>query len=125
MTKRQKVLLVDDTEAFLFVLNFTLKDDYDVVAANNGEEGLKLAKSILPDLIILDVMMPGLSGYEVLEALKSDEATKDIPIVMITGTEGEEDEAKGLALGALDYIRKPFVRSDVKERIDSLMKDAR
>lgn len=118
MADRQKILLIDDTPAILHVLNNILKDDYGILVAKSGEQGIISAKKFLPDLILLDVLMPGLSGYEVLEMLKSDETTKSIPVVLISGMDSDEDELKGYELGAADYIKKPFVGAIVKYRVD-------
>jgi len=120
--QRQKILMVDDTEVYLYTLNSTLKEDYDTIIAKSGEEGLDTARLVMPDLILLDVMMPGLSGYDVLEALKADEKLKSIPVILISGKDSDENEARGYELGAVDYIKKPFVRTEVKSRIDSVMK---
>jgi len=118
VAERQKILLIDDTPAILHVLNNILKDDYDIIVAKSGEQGLLSAKKFLPDLILLDVLMPGLSGYDVLETLKSDDVTKSIPVMLISGMDSDEDEVKGYELGAADYIKKPFVGAAVKHRVD-------
>jgi cyclic di-GMP phosphodiesterase len=107
-TKKAAVLVVDDTPSNLSLIAGLLKDRYTVRVANDGEKGLKLARSENPpDLILLDVMMPEMSGYEVCTQLKSDPATRDIPIIFLTALAEAEDERKGLELGAVDYIAKP------------------
>lgn len=116
--KKNKVLIVDDTTENIQVLMETLKDVYAIVAAKNGEKALQLAQtSPTPDIILLDIMMPGMDGYEVCEKLKADVRTKDIPVIFITALAEEEDEAKGLGLGAVDYITKPFRPGLVKARV--------
>ncbi len=118
MSQRQKILVVDDTPANIHVLAETLRADYTVVAATNGQKALQLAvKEPLPDIILLDVMMPGLDGYDVCARLKGDEATKDIPVIFVTALSEAGDEAKGLGLGAVDYITKPINPSLVKARV--------
>ncbi|MDX2496446.1 MAG: response regulator, partial [Desulfobacterales bacterium] len=115
---KQKILIVDDTPENIQILMETLKDDYKIVAAINGEKALKMAEMIpLPDIILLDIMMPGMDGYEVCNRLKDNEKTRGIPVVFITALSEEEDEAKGLALGAVDYIAKPINPELVKARV--------
>jgi putative two-component system response regulator len=117
-TNKQKVLIVDDTPENIQILMETLKEDYKIVAAINGEKALKMAEMVpLPDIILLDIMMPGMDGYEVCNRLKNNEKTKNIPVVFITALSEEEDEAKGLALGAVDYIAKPINPELVKARV--------
>lgn len=103
------ILIVDDTPQNLTVLGELLQPLYRVRAANSGERALRAAASSpRPDLILLDVMMPGMDGYEVLHCLRSDPATRDIPVIFITAMNASEDEEKGLELGAVDYITKPI-----------------
>jgi sigma-B regulation protein RsbU (phosphoserine phosphatase) len=101
------VLAVDDTPENLDVVKGILASDYTVKAAINGEMALKIVEKAPPDLILLDIMMPGMSGYEVCEQLKSNPATRDIPVIFLTAMEQTTDEAKGFDLGAADYITKP------------------
>ena len=115
---KSRVLIVDDTPENIQVLMETLKDDYAIMAAKSGEKALKLSRSEpAPDLILLDIMMPDMNGYEVCAELKKDVRTKYIPIIFVTAMIDEEDEAKGLALGAVDYVTKPFRPSLVKARV--------
>jgi len=86
--------------------------------AKNGEQGLELAGKFSLDLILLDIHMPGLSGFDVLAELKKPEETRNIPVILITGSEEMEDEAHGFALGAVDYIKKPFVEANVLHRVE-------
>ncbi len=111
------VLVVDDTETNIDILLETLGDEFDVSVAMDGEGALESVEDELPDLILLDIMMPGMDGYEVCAKLKSDERTKNIPIIFVTAMGEEADEAKGLGLGAVDYIAKPFRPGLVKARV--------
>jgi sigma-B regulation protein RsbU (phosphoserine phosphatase) len=116
--KKQAVLVVDDTPANIKVLMETLKDDYRIVAAVNGERALQLAASDpTPDIILLDVMMPEMDGYEVCAKLKADAKTRDIPIIFVTAMSDTQDETKGLELGAVDYITKPISPPVVLARV--------
>jgi sigma-B regulation protein RsbU (phosphoserine phosphatase) len=101
------VLAVDDTPENLDVVKGILAGDYTVKAAINGQMALKIIEKAPPDLILLDIMMPGMSGYEVCERLKADPDTRDIPVIFLTAMEQTTDEAKGFELGAADYITKP------------------
>ena len=107
-TKKAVVLVVDDTPSNLTLIAGLLKDDYKVKVANDGQKGLQLARAENPpDLILLDVMMPEVSGYEVCTELKKDPATRNVPIIFLTALAEAEDERKGFELGAADYITKP------------------
>ena len=100
-----------------------LKDHYRVKVANNGEKALKIVRGDAPpDLILLDIMMPGLSGYEVCEQLKADPETRDIPVIFLTAMTAVEDEKKGLELGAVDYITKPISPPIVLARVKTHLK---
>jgi len=112
------VLLVDDAPANLQVVNSILKGTYRVQIATSGEKALKIAnQSPTPDLILLDVMMPGMDGYEVCSRLKSGGNTRDIPVIFLTGQTETDDETKGFEVGAVDYIHKPFSPAVVKARV--------
>jgi len=114
------VLVVDDTPANIDLLCGILRPHYKVKAATNGEKALQIAKTEpLPDIVLLDIMMPGMSGYEVCERLKQDPITTSLPIIFITAKSTAEDEQQGLALGAVDYITKPFNPDIVKARVRS------
>ena len=105
---KKKILLVDDAPENISVLMAALKSDFKVVPALNGEKALSVAqKENPPDIILLDVMMPGMDGYEVCKKLKADEKTKNIPVIFVTGMDGKDDTSRGLELGAVDYITKP------------------
>jgi putative two-component system response regulator len=118
--EKATVLVVDDTPDNLSLMSGLLKDDYKVKVANGGEKALKIAQSDSPpDLILLDIMMPGMDGYEVCQRLKSDPATRDIPVIFLTAKAEVEDEKKGLELGAVDYITKPVSPPIVMARVKS------
>ena len=112
------ILMVDDTPANLSLMSSLLKDTYKVKVANCGERALEIAQSDTPpDLILLDIMMPDMDGYEVCRRLKAQASTKDIPVIFITAMADVENESMGFALGAVDYISKPFNKTVVKARI--------
>ena len=115
---RDRILIVDDMPANIRILGQLLRDLYDVRVATSGEKALAIAGSDpLPDLVLLDIMMPGMDGYEVCQRLKKDPRLKDIPVIFIT-TKGEvADETKGFEIGAVDYIIKPFSPSIVMARV--------
>ena len=117
-SKKQTVLVVDDTPENIDILVGILKDDYEVVAALNGLAAIKLIQSgTLPDIVLLDVMMPKMDGYQVCQILKKDYTTRHIPVIFVTAKVEIEDELKGFALGAADYIFKPFSPPVIKARI--------
>ena len=111
------ILVVDDTIENLDILSILFKDDYDVKVATNGHLAIKIAKSSPPDIILLDIMMPEMNGYEVCLNLKSDPLTKKIPIIFITAKDQDIDEVNGFALGAVDYITKPISPLVTKARV--------
>jgi putative two-component system response regulator len=112
------VLVVDDTPDNLSLMSSLLKDHYRVKVANHGDKGLRIATSeVPPDLILLDIMMPDIDGYEVCRRLKADPRTRDIPVIFLTARSEVEDETKGLELGAADYITKPISPPIVLARV--------
>jgi sigma-B regulation protein RsbU (phosphoserine phosphatase) len=116
--QKKTVLLVDDAPANIQIVNSILKDIYKIRIATSGAKALELAKvAPPPDLILLDVMMPEMDGYEVCTHLKLDPATRDIPVIFLTGQTEVEDETKGFDVGAVDYIHKPFSPAVVKARV--------
>lgn len=117
MAEQPKILLVDDTPANLTVLGEALEDEYSVFVATDGATALEIAATEQPDLILLDIMMPGMDGYEVCRRLKEDEGTSRIPVIFITAMAGEEAETRGLEMGAVDYITKPFRIAIVRARV--------
>ena len=115
--RRQRILIVEDVKLNAQILVNALKDTYDLRVAHNGVEALAMVREEMPDLILLDIIMPEMDGYEVCARLQSDPNTRDIPILFLTALEGDQNEAYGIELGAMDYIRKPFNVSIVKAKI--------
>jgi diguanylate cyclase (GGDEF)-like protein len=115
--KQATLLVVDDMPANIHLLATALMDDYEILVATSGEDALELIQDRLPDLILLDVIMPGLSGHDVCRRLKEDPRTQGIPVIFITGQNEESDELEGLELGAVDYITKPFSLPIVMARV--------
>jgi len=107
-TKKGNILVVDDESSNIIMLTKTLSYEYTIRAAINGQDAIKTAEKHLPDLILLDVVMPGMDGYAVITELKNSDKTKDIPVIFLTAMTNPENETKGLKLGAVDYIFKPF-----------------
>ncbi len=122
---RQSVLIADDEQLNRKVLTDILKSDYRVILAKNGCQALDKAVAHQPDLILLDIIMPGHDGFEVLYRLKAKSESQDIPVIFISALDSEADEEKGLLLGASDYISKPFRHTLVKARIDNHMQMVR
>ncbi|WP_218648443.1 response regulator [Neptunomonas phycophila] len=112
-----RILIVDDEPTNLKVLKNVLQDLYRLSFAKNGEDALMLVKKDRPNLILMDVMMPGMTGFEVCERLKSDPETADIPLIFVTALQNEIDEEKGFTVGGVDYISKPITPAIVKARI--------
>lgn len=118
MNTRSRVLLVDDEPINIRMLDSILRDDYDITVATSGVQALNRASADpLPDLILLDIHMDGMDGYEVCEKLKEQNLTRTIPIIFITSLADEDDERKGLELGAVDYIMKPYRPEIIKARM--------
>jgi putative two-component system response regulator len=117
-SKKPKILIADDITENIDILIQVLQGDYAIIAAKDGAKALTLAHTKPhPDLILLDIMMPKMDGYQVCQALKQDPATANIPVLFITALDGFEEESKGLSLGAVDYITKPFIPDLVQARI--------
>lgn len=114
---KPNVLIVDDEKSNLKVLSEILKEEAHVLIAKNGEQALVRAKQVVPTLILLDVVMPEMDGFDVILALKNDEITRNIPVIFITGLSDVDNEEKGFLLGACDYIQKPFHSAIVKARV--------
>jgi len=119
---RNSVLVIDDEKANIIKLTHILSPEYTVYASKSGKNGIAMAKKNLPDIILLDILMPEMDGYEVLSILKNIEETNKIPVIFVTGLGDAADEEKGLALGAADYISKPFSPVIVKLRVQNQVK---
>ncbi|MDN3378368.1 MULTISPECIES: diguanylate cyclase [unclassified Pseudoalteromonas] len=117
MLKKAKVLIVDDDPLNRLVLEKTLADEHEVFLVESGEKALTFLKTTTVDLIILDIVMPGINGYEVLVQLKENPVTQTIPVIFISANTSHDDEAKGFELGAMDYIAKPFSTVIVRARV--------
>ncbi len=122
MEKKLRILAVDDEKINLNILIELLSDDYEVSVALSGEKALKLVQKKDIDLILLDIMMPGMDGYEVCNILKSQQKTKDIPILFITAKTDDESIVKGFETGGIDYISKPFRPIELKARVKTHLK---
>ncbi len=119
----KKILIVDDEQDIVESLKFVLEtSDFTCYCAYNGEDGLRLAKEIIPDLIILDVMMPKINGYKISRLLKYDAKYKNIPILMVTARSQEEDKLIGEETGADEYITKPFELDEVVKKVEEYLK---
>ncbi|MDR2596649.1 MAG: response regulator [Treponema sp.] len=116
--KKNTVLVVDDEKINREILKNILGSDYTVYMAKDGPSTVEMADKLEPDVILLDIVMPDMNGYDVLKILKQNEKTKNIPVIFITGLDSVEDEEKGLALDAVDFIHKPFSAMDVKLRVN-------
>ncbi|MEE8350313.1 MAG: response regulator, partial [Acidobacteriota bacterium] len=111
------VMIVEDEPVNIDILVETLGEDYEIAVALSGEEALEDIFNLKPDLILLDIRMPGMDGYEVCRRLKADEMTRAIPIVFVTALDDTADRRLGLDLGAVDYITKPFEPDDVRAKV--------
>jgi two-component system, OmpR family, alkaline phosphatase synthesis response regulator PhoP len=117
-----KILVVDDEIYIVHILDFSLgMEGYEVVTALDGEQAVEKARTEHPDLIVLDIMMPKLDGYETCKILKGDEATKDIPVILLSAKGRNVDQKIGFEVGADDYITKPFSPRKLVERINSIL----
>ena len=118
-TEKNTVLIVDDDVMHLTALTQMLHPEYAIYAVKDGQDAIETADSLMPDVILLDVAMPGMDGYDVLAALKASEKTQNIPVIFVSGLNDVGDEEKGLAMGASDYITKPFSPAIVKLRVQN------
>src|SRR5436190_6959710 len=119
---REAILVVDHPPAHLTLMSGLLRAQYRIKVANGGEKAIAIAQADPPDVILLDITMPGLSGYDVCQRLKVNPATRDIPIVFLTAMTSVEDEKRGLDLGAVDYITKPISPPIVLSRVATHLK---
>lgn len=119
----KKILIIDDLPENVFMLQDRLEHEgYQIITAYDGHTGMEKARNELPDLILLDVMMPGITGIEVCKTLVKDQKTKNIPIILVTAKVGAEDTREGLEAGAFDYIKKPFNKIELLARVNSALK---
>ncbi|RBI69307.1 two-component system response regulator [Vreelandella sulfidaeris] len=117
-----KVLVVDDEPNIVLSLEFLMEQaGFEVVTAEDGEQALARVKDDQPDLLLLDISLPGISGFDVLERLRSEEATAQLPIIMLTAHGRDVEREKGMALGADDYITKPFSTQSLVEKVKTLL----
>ena len=122
MTEKPLVLIADDDEDIRALVAFRLeRAGYDVVTAGDGEQALRLALEHAPQLAVLDVMMPKLTGLEVTRRLRAEEATSAIPVILLTARVQEADIAAGFEAGAADYIKKPFSPQELRARVEAIL----
>ncbi|WP_245809320.1 response regulator [Desulfamplus magnetovallimortis] len=119
--KKHKILVVDDSKPNIDLIVEVLNNEYTVSVAMNGKDAVQLVAENPPDLVLLDVMMPGMDGYEVCKILKSNKKTREIPVIFLTALDEEDDEALGLDMGAVDYITKPFRPRLLERRVKNQM----
>jgi two-component system phosphate regulon response regulator PhoB len=120
---KQTILIVEDEKSLVDVLTYNLKKEgFDVVSATDGQDGLRRAQTLLPDLIVLDLMLPVIEGLEVCRQLRSDARTREIPVLMLTARSEEIDEIVGFRMGADDYVTKPFKLKPLVQRVKALLR---
>ncbi|RXZ77823.1 response regulator [Paenibacillaceae bacterium] len=114
---RHTILVIDDSAVTIALFQAMLGEEYELLYASRGEQGIEMAMRMRPDLILLDVMMPGMDGYEVCRRLKRNRETMVIPVIFITFLEHEEDEEMGIEAGAIDFMTKPFHEAIMKAKL--------
>ncbi|WP_432695680.1 response regulator transcription factor [Marinobacterium sp. YM272] len=120
-----RVLIVDDEANILLSLEFLMQQSgYEVVTAGDAESALEMIRNQLPDLVLLDISLPGMSGFDLLEILRSEETTRTLPVIMLTAHGREIEKEKGMALGANGYITKPFSTRELVARVEALLNPA-
>ena len=118
-----KILVIDDEEDLIELVRYNLeKEKFHVIGAGDGESGLSLASREKPDVVVIDLMLPGMDGFEVCRSLRSEGGTSRIPIIMLTAKASESDRIVGLELGADDYVTKPFSPGELTARIKALLR---
>ena len=118
-----KILIAEDEPDIRDLITFTLRfAGYDVTAARNGEEAFNMAKEALPDLVLMDVRMPRMTGYEACKAMKADQATENIPVVFLSAKGQEAEVQTGLEMGAVEYILKPFSPDQLVDRVREILR---
>lgn len=123
MKSKKHILIVDDVTINLRYIAEILKDNYSLSMAKSGEQALKILNKTAVNLILLDVKMPVMDGFDVLRELSADKKYKDIPVILLTADNNDSTQDKGLSLGAADYIRKPFVPEEIIERIEKVLSE--
>lgn len=122
MESKKKILIIDDDPDIIKIVKFRLQyEGYEVFEAHEGAQGLEKVRSVHPDLVLLDLIMPKMTGYEVLQALKLDEALKDIPVLVLTVQNKKCDKKFGFSMGASGYICKPFVSEELIEKVKEMI----
>jgi DNA-binding response OmpR family regulator len=123
LRERPLVLVADDEEDIRVLVAMRLEQaGYEVAEALDGDQALRLAEELGPDLAVLDVMMPGLDGYQVAEGMQTSDRTRDIPVIMLTAMAGEEDAMRGFEVGAAEYMTKPFNLQRLTSRVQSVLR---
>jgi len=122
MGEQKTIMIVDDTEMNIDILVEALQDDYELIIAINGSDAIELLEEQKPDLILLDIMMPEMDGYEVLKAIKQSPDLVHIPIILLSAITDSDSKTKGFSLGAVDYVTKPFEMVEVKARVRTQLK---
>jgi diguanylate cyclase (GGDEF)-like protein len=117
MSKRAVILIVDDEVSNIEILSAALEEDHEICFATSGEEAMEIARAAMPDLVLLDVLMPDIDGYEVCRRIKADPLLADIPVIFTTALGDQEAEVRGLGLGAIDYVTKPISPVIVQARV--------
>ena len=121
-TEKYRILAIDDSPLLRRAFSDILAKDYELYVEYNGERGIQCARDNNPAIILLDIVMPGMNGFEVMSVLKADPLTKDIPVIFITGDDSTTSKEKGYMLGAADYIEKPLVEIVVRKRVEANLK---
>jgi len=117
----KKIVIVEDDENIANAEKLILQDSFEVHSAKEGHEGLELIRKIKPDLAILDIMLPGIDGFELCKRLRADEELKDLKILMVTAKDQDKDEAEGMERGADDYIMKPFEPDELLHVVNQVL----
>jgi CheY-like chemotaxis protein len=124
-SNKKTILLVDDDETLLLIAKNMLKHDYHTIAAKNGHEALEyLTKGTNPDLVLLDILMPHMDGWEIFHQIKGISLLKDVPIAFLTAESDAMEEKRAYEMGAVDYIMKPYDKSDLLKRIEKILSNA-
>jgi len=122
MDRQKTIMIVDDTEMNIVILVESLNDDYDLIVAINGLDAIEILQEQTPDLILLDIMMPEMNGYDVLKKLKNEATLEHIPVILLSAINDSDSKTKGFSLGAVDYITKPFEIVEVKARVKTQLR---